>query len=165
MSCPEPESLSRWVDGTLDPRSAAAVRAHALACDACQRKSEALGAVGEWLAGVEEPGAECLSPEAMATLLEGRIRSPHVETCPRCAGEFVALSTLARKRFPRRRDAPPATALGWMAAAAILFAAGVLFLLASQTPGRAPSEPVVKAGPAEPPASHSPTAPSASDFL
>src|SRR5205814_1515611 len=70
MTCPKPEVLSQWADGSLDRRESLAVSRHAETCDACRRKAEELRAVGAWVATAGEPGRACLSADDMAAVLE-----------------------------------------------------------------------------------------------
>jgi hypothetical protein len=131
MTCPKPEVLSQWADGSLDPRESAAVGRHAETCDACGRKAAELRAVGAWIATAGVPGPACLSPEDMAAVLEGGRVPAHVRTCPRCASEFRALRTAERKGT-RRRHKQPAPMTAWVAAAAVFIAVGILLFVANQ---------------------------------
>jgi hypothetical protein len=131
MTCPKPEVLSQWADGSLDPRESAAVSRHARACAACGRKAEELRAVGAWIATAAQPGPACLSADDMAAVLEGGRVPAHVRTCPRCASEFRALR-LAERKGTRRRHKPQAPMTAWAAAAAIFIAVGILIVVASQ---------------------------------
>jgi hypothetical protein len=131
MTCPKPEVLSQWSDGTLDPRESSVVSRHAETCAACRRKAEELRAVGAWIASAGEPGPACLSADDMAAVLEGGRVPAHVRTCPRCASEFRSLRGTERKGT-RRRHKPQAPVTAWAAAAAIFFAVGVLLVVANQ---------------------------------
>src|SRR5205814_7607054 len=131
MTCPKPEVLSQWADGSLEPRESAVVSRHAETCPACRRKAEELRAVGSWIASAAEPGPACLSADDMAAVLEGGRVPAHVRTCPRCASEFRALRSSERKAT-RRREKPQAPVTAWAAAAAIFFAVGILVVIANR---------------------------------
>lgn len=149
MTCPKPEVLSQWADGSLAPSSAVAVSRHAEECTACRRRAEDLRAVGSWIVSAAQPGRACLSAEEMAAVLEGGRAPGHVRTCPRCASEFRALRSTERKGT-RRREKPAAPLRAWVAAAAIFMAVGILLVLANRetapteslavrVPGKTPS--------------------------
>lgn len=131
MTCPKPELLSQWADGSLDPRQAPAVALHAETCAACRAKAAELRAVGAWIRSASDPGPSCLSADDMAAVIEGGRIPSHVRTCPRCASEFRALRQTERKAT-RRRQKPPAPMTAWAAAAAIFIAVGLLLLVATQ---------------------------------
>src|SRR5438132_837361 len=122
MTCPNAEVLSRWADGSLDPRESAAVSRHAEKCAACRRKAEELRAVGVWIASAGEPGRACLTAEDMAAVLEGGRVPAHVRACPRCASEFRALRSSERKATRRRRSPQQPPVMAWASAAAIFIA-------------------------------------------
>src|SRR5262245_34057839 len=154
MTCPKPEVLSQWADGSLDPRQSMAVARHAEACASCSVKAGELRAVGAWIATAAQPGASCLSADDMAAVLEGGRVPAHVRTCPRCASEFRALRQTERKAT-RRRQKPPAPMTAWAAAAAVFMAVGLLLVVASQqtpkpeqTAYRPPSTPQLPEPPA-----------------
>src|SRR5436190_6058564 len=114
MTCPNPEVLSQWVDGTLDARGSAVVKGHVESCAACARKAQELRAVGAWIASAGEPGPSCLSIDDMAAVLESGRAPAHVRSCPRCAAEFRALKTdRATRRETRRRQKAPAPLRAW----------------------------------------------------
>lgn len=149
MTCPKPEVLSQWADGSLDPRESLVVGRHAETCAACRAKASELRAVGAWIATASDPGPSCLSADDMAAVLEGGRVPAHVRTCPRCASEFRSLRQTERKAT-RRRLKPPAPVSAWAAAAAILIAVGLLLVVATQqtpktetTAFRPPSRPQV----------------------
>ena len=131
MTCPKPEVLSQWADGSLDPRESLVVGRHAETCAACRAKAGELRAVGAWVATAAVPGPSCLSIDDMAAVLEGGRVPAHVRTCPRCASEFRALR-VAERKATRRRQRPPAPVTAWAAAAAIFMAVAVLFIVATQ---------------------------------
>ena len=131
MTCPKPEVLSQWADGSLNPRESLVVGRHAETCVHCRTKAADLRAVGDWVASAAEPGPACLSADDMAAVLEGGRVPAHVRTCPRCASEFRALRPAERKAT-RRRQKPPAPMTAWAAAAAIFVAVGLLLVVATQ---------------------------------
>jgi anti-sigma factor ChrR (cupin superfamily) len=131
MTCPKPEVLSQWADGSLDPREALVVGRHAETCPACARKASELKAVGAWIQSAGVAGASCLTADEMAVVLEGGRVPAHVRTCPRCASEFRALRPAERKAT-RRRHKQPAPMTAWAAAAAIFIAVGILLVVANQ---------------------------------
>jgi hypothetical protein len=131
MTCPKPEVLSQWADGSLDPHESLVVGRHAETCAACGRKASELRAVGSWIKSAGVAGPSCLSAEEMATVIEGGRVPAHVRTCPRCASEFRALRGAERKAT-RRRHKPQAPATAWAAAAAVFIAVGVLVFVANQ---------------------------------
>ena len=131
MTCPKPEVLSQWADGSLDPRESLVVGRHAETCSACRLKASELRAVGTWIQSAGVAGPSCLSAEEMAAVLEGGRVPAHVRTCPRCASEFRALRSAERKAT-RRRHKQPAPMTAWAAAAAIFIAVGILLVLANQ---------------------------------
>src|SRR5688572_8773765 len=131
MTCPKPEVLSQWADGSLDPRESLVVGRHAETCAACRAKAGELQAVGAWVATAAVPGPSCLSIDDMAAVLEGGRVPSHVRPCPRCASEFRPLRPRDRKAT-RRRQKPPAPVTAWAAAAAIFMAVGVLFVVATR---------------------------------
>jgi hypothetical protein len=143
MTCPRPELLSQWADGSLDPRESLAVSRHAETCAACRGKAEQLRAVGDWITSAAGPGRACLSADDMAAVLEGGRVPAHVRTCPRCASEFRALRGAERKAATRRRQRPQQSpVMAWASAAAIFIAIGILVAVASQQSAPRP-EPVV----------------------
>ena len=104
MNCPQPEFLSRWLDGALDRSEAQAVQKHVADCATCLRKTEELAAAGLWCTTVAESGSNCLTVDEMAAVLEGLRVPPHVRTCPRCAAEYGALRPdRAERKATRRR--------------------------------------------------------------
>ncbi|HEX7898153.1 MAG TPA: hypothetical protein VF950_10360 [Planctomycetota bacterium] len=157
MSCPAPEDLSRWIDGSAEPAAAAAAARHAEACAACRGKADGLRAAARWLETVAEPGADCLSPDDMAALIEGRGTSAHVQVCPRCAAEYQALrppkKATRRLFFPARAGGPSP----WIAAAAALLmvAVGIAVVTRAKKPAPGPTTPATarKAEPAPTPTS------------
>src|SRR6185436_2626712 len=135
MTCPKPEVLSQWADGSLNPRESLAVSRHAETCPVCRGKAEQLRAVGDWISSAAGPGRACLSADDMAAVLEGGRVPAHVRTCPRCASEFRALRGAERKAATRRRQRPQQSpVMAWASAAAIFIAIGILVALASQQP-------------------------------
>jgi hypothetical protein len=168
MTCPKPEVLSQWADGSLNPRESLLVGRHAETCAACRAKAGELRAVGSWIRSAAQPGPSCLSADDMAAVLEGGQVPAHVRTCPRCASEFRALRQTERKAT-RRRQKPPAPMTAWVAAAAIFIAAVLLLVVANQQTSkpeqvafRAPekpavSEPKVPPTPPAPPVVKSPS--------
>ncbi len=140
MTCPKPEVLSQWADGSLDRQQSLAVSRHAESCTSCRRKAEELRAVGSWIASAGEPGRSCLSADDMAAVLEGGRVPAHVRTCPRCASEFRALRGSERKATRRRHKPVQSPLMAWASAAAIFIAIGILIAVASQqtTPPPAP---------------------------
>ena len=161
MTCPKPEVLSQWADGSLNPHEALVVGRHAETCAACRSKASELRAVGAWIRSASDPGPSCLSADDMAAVLEGGRVPAHVRTCPRCASEFRSLRQTERKAT-RRRQKPPAPMTAWAAAAAIFIALGLLLVVATQqtpkpeqTAFRPPSKPPV----AEPRVEVTPPAP------
>jgi hypothetical protein len=146
MTCPNAELLSRWADGSLDPREAVAVELHAETCAPCRRKAEELRAVGAWIVSAAEPGPACLSADDMAAVIEGSRVPPHVRTCPRCAAELRSLRNVERKVTLRSpRPASPVTA--WVAAAAVFIAVGILLVLANRQERAPLKDEVVRAVP------------------
>jgi hypothetical protein len=133
MTCPKPEVLSQWADGSLNPHESLLVGRHAETCAACRAKAGELRAVGAWIRTAAQPGPSCLSADDMAAVLEGGRVPAHVRTCPRCASEFRALRQTERKAT-RRRQKPPAPMTAWAAAAAIFIAVGLLLVVANQQP-------------------------------
>jgi hypothetical protein len=140
MTCPKPEVLSQWADGSLDRQQSLAVSRHAETCGACRRKAEELRAVGSWIASAGQPGRSCLSADDMAAVLEGGRVPAHVRTCPRCASEFRALRGSERKATRRRQRPEQSPLMAWASAAAIFIGIGILIAVASQqtTPQPAP---------------------------
>src|SRR5262245_10959679 len=118
MTCPKPEVLSQWADGSLNPRESLVVGRHAETCDVCRSKAGELRACGSWIKSAAQTGPSCLSPDDMAAVLEGGRVPAHVRTCPRCASEFRALRQTERKAT-RRRHRQPAPVTSWAAAAAV----------------------------------------------
>jgi hypothetical protein len=143
MTCPKPEVLSQWADGSLDRQQSLAVSRHAEACTACRRKAEELRAVGAWIATAGEPGRACLSADDMAAVLEGGRVPAHVRTCPRCASEFRALRSTERKATRRRQKTEQSPVMAWASAAAIFIAIGILIAVATEHTAPKP-EPVVQ---------------------
>lgn len=141
QTCPAPEDLSRWVDGTIGDAAGRAVAAHASECEGCLRKAAELRAAVDWIEGAAGPGPSCLSAEEAAAALDAGTVPAHASTCPRCAGELAALGVPARRRAPRLyRRRPPL--LRWAAAAAALLSVGVTAFLVGRRE-RAP-EPVAE---------------------
>ncbi|HVE41757.1 MAG TPA: hypothetical protein VNM14_17830 [Planctomycetota bacterium] len=140
MTCPKPEVLNQWADGSLDRQQSLAVSRHAETCAACRRKAEELRAVGTWISSAGEPGRSCLSADDMAAVLEGGRVPAHVRTCPRCASEFRSLRGSERKATRRRHKPEQSPVMAWASAAAIFIAIGILIAVASQqtTPPPAP---------------------------
>ncbi|MBV8879625.1 MAG: zf-HC2 domain-containing protein [Planctomycetaceae bacterium] len=131
MTCPKPEVLSQWADGSLDAREAASVARHADGCAGCAAKARELRAVGAWIAGAVEPGPSCLSAEDMAAALESGRVPAHARTCPRCAAEFRALKPEKEtKRATRRREKAQSPMRAWAVAAAVFVAVGILLVVA-----------------------------------
>src|SRR5262245_39080234 len=170
MTCPKPEVLSQWADGSLNPREAIVVGRHAETCASCRAKAGELRAVGAWIRGASQPGPSCLSPDDMAAVLEGGRVPAHVRTCPRCASEFRALRPAERKSATRRRQKPQAAPTAWAAAAAIFIAVGILIFVANQqtrpvekTQVRVPTRPepieTPKPAPQQPPVAPKPKPP------
>lgn len=159
MTCPKPEVLSQWADGSLDARESLAVGRHAEACPACRRKAEDLRAVGNWISSARQPGPACLSADDMAAVLEGGRVPSHVRTCPRCASEFRALRSAERKATRRRLQPQPQTPTAWVAAAAIFIAVGILIFMASQQKTDRPVRETVQAPIRETPETPAPETP------
>jgi len=150
MTCPNAELLSRWADGSLDPREAVAVELHAETCAPCRRKAEELRAVGAWIVSAAEPGPACLSADDMAAVIEGGRVPFHVRACPRCAAEFRSLRNIERKATLRTpKPAAPVTA--WVAAALIFVAVGILLVLANRQERTPLKDEVVRVIPEKPP--------------
>jgi hypothetical protein len=165
-TCPKPETLNQWVDGSLDARDAAPVARHVEACAACAAKASELRAAVEWIVSGAEVGPSCPSAEEVATALESGRVPAHVRTCPRCAAEFRALKPQREtRRATRRRPRPEAPPRAWAVAAAVFVAVGVLLVVAvsqSSSPqiefayrpptplNRQPSQPVPPAPPVSP---------------
>lgn len=152
MTCPKPEVLSQWADGSLEPHESLVVGRHAETCAACRAKAGELRAVGAWITSAAVPGPACLSADDMAAVLEGGRVPAHVRTCPRCASEFRSLRQTERKAT-RRRHKPAAPMTAWVAAAAVFMAVGILLVVATQQGPRAEDLAVripPKAAPVEP---------------
>jgi hypothetical protein len=145
MSCPAPEDLSRWIDGSAEPAAAAAAARHAEACDACRERADALRAASVWIETLAEPGPECLSADEMADVIEGRGTSSHLELCPRCAAEYRDLRP-PKKATRRLFRVRPGSSPPWMAAAAalLLAALGVVVVIRA----RRANEPATAVAPA-----------------
>jgi hypothetical protein len=132
MTCPKPELLSQWVDGSLNPLVGGAVARHAETCAACAKKARELRAVGAWISSASEPGPACLSIGDMASALESGRIPLHIRTCPRCASEFRALKPEKEtRRATRRRERAETPLRAWAAAAAVMVAVGILLVIAS----------------------------------
>ncbi len=129
MSCPNADALNRWVDGTLDPRECGPLEDHVFDCDACRTLSDGLRRAVDALDTLVEPGPACLDAEAMAAVLDGDAVPPHVKACPRCAAELQALRPAERANATRRLVRVRTPWMSWAAAAAVLFAAGLLALV------------------------------------
>jgi hypothetical protein len=131
MTCPKPDVLSQWVDGTLDAVGGETVARHVETCAACAAKAAELRAVGELISSAREPGPSCVTVDEMASALEtGRVPA-HVRSCPRCAAEFRALKPeRATKRATRRRERPQTPLQAWAIAAAIFIAVAILLVIA-----------------------------------
>lgn len=131
MTCPNPDVLSQWVDGSLDAQQGAPIARHVETCAGCAAKAAELRAVGDLISRAREPGSSCVTVDEMASALEtGRI-PVHVRTCPRCAAEFRALRPeRATKRATRRRGRPQAPLQAWAVAAAIFIGVGILLVVA-----------------------------------
>jgi hypothetical protein len=130
-TCPKPDVLSQWVDGSLEPLEAAAIARHAETCPECAAKAAGLRAVDAWIASAVEPGPACLSADDMAAALDSGRVPAHARTCPRCAAEFRALKPeRATKRATRRRARPGTPPKAWAAAAAVFIAVGILLVIA-----------------------------------
>jgi len=149
MTCPSPEALSRWSDGTLGSREAAAVGRHIADCADCRRKAGAFRAAGAWVRTVAGPGPGCLDPEEVARILEGGPVPPHALACPRCAAELADLRP-ARRRFRLACIHAPTTRLGWVAAAAAAVLLAALVVVVSRPRGAGPAEVVRSPGPKAP---------------
>lgn len=146
MTCPSPETLSRWSDGTLRPGEAAVVDRHLSGCPRCRARAGALRAAGSWVRSVAEPGAGCLTPEEMAGVLAGGPVPPHVKDCPRCAAELADLRPPRRRRRLLRFEPPSARRVAWVAsAAAAILAVAVLAVLARPRPATPEGAPEARA--------------------
>jgi hypothetical protein len=132
MSCPSREDLTRWTDGECDAAESRALSRHVYLCASCREAAASWRKAGAAVSGLAEPGPDCLGPEAMAALLDGRPVPAHVETCPRCAAELEDLRPSRRRtslRFVKAGRSPA----GWVAAAAV-FLVAVLLLVVSRPP-------------------------------
>jgi hypothetical protein len=143
MTCPNPETLSRWSDGTLEPAEATAVDRHLEGCAGCRSKASALREAGAWVRAIGNPGSDCLTPEEVAVVLDGGPIPPHASVCPRCAAELADLRPPKRRTRLARFEKQSKGVL-WIvtAAAAVLIAATVAIVL---KPRPQPEAPVVRA--------------------
>ncbi|HLY11719.1 MAG TPA: zf-HC2 domain-containing protein [Planctomycetota bacterium] len=131
MTCPKPDVLSQWADGSLDARDAERVARHAATCATCAAKAADLRAVGAWIAAPGESGPSCLGVDEMAAALDSGRIPLHVRTCPRCASEFRALKPEKEtRRATRRRERPEAPLKAWAVAAGVFVAVGILLVVA-----------------------------------
>jgi hypothetical protein len=129
MNCPSAEVLSRWIDGLVPSDK---IPAHLRDCAACAAKVTELRAAGDWIK-TADAGSNCLTPEQVALIIEGRLDSDHVRTCPSCAAEVRDLTP--KKRATTRIFRPKPAAAPWIAvAAALLIAALVTLFVWSQKP-------------------------------
>lgn len=129
MNCPSAEVLSRWIDGLVPSDK---IPAHLRDCTACAAKVAELRAAGEWIrtAGA---GSNCLTPEQVALVMEGKLESDHVRVCPSCAAEVRDLTP--KKRATTRIFRPKPAVAPWIAvAAALLIAALITLFVWSQKP-------------------------------